>query len=115
VQHSSQIVKPLTVNRTLIMIADDESYDEKRFVKPQSRELKCPICFDIMKNPVQCLKGHNFCRRCILQYLVQSKRCSTCREPTCREILIPNRGICSLIEDAKVYCFSSDTLEGFFK
>lgn len=87
------------------------SYDEMLFTGPQSHHLKCPICLDVMKDPVQCpTHGHTFCRHCILRHLNLSATCPTCREPLEKEKLLPNRLICSLIEDAEVYCFSTETL-----
>lgn len=85
----------------------NEYYDEKLFIKPQSDHLKCPICFNIMKDPVQCpTQGHTFCRYCVSTHLVRNETCPTCQEPLKVEKLIPNRVIRSMIEDAEVRCFT---------
>jgi len=85
----------------------NDSYDEKLFAKPQSDHLKCPICFNIMKDPVTCVsQGHTFCRYCVTRHLDRIETCPTCREPLKKDKLIPSRLIRSLIEDAEVHCFS---------
>jgi len=85
----------------------NESYDEKLFIKPQSDHLKCPICFNIMKDPVTCrTQGHTFCRHCVTMHLDQNETCPTCREPLKKKNLIPSRLVRSLIEDKEVHCFS---------
>jgi hypothetical protein len=85
----------------------NEYYDEKLFIKPLSDHLKCPICFNIMKDPVQCpTQGHTFCRYCVSIHLDRNETCPTCQEPLKIEKLIPNRVIRSMIEDAEVRCFT---------
>jgi len=88
----------------------NESYDEK--LKPQSDHFKCPIYFKIMKDPVQCpAQGHTFCRYCVSNHLDRVETCPTCREPLKKIVLIPNRAIRSVIEDAEVHCFTYEPLE----
>jgi hypothetical protein len=90
----------------------NDSYDEKLFTKPQSDHLKCPICFNIMKDPVTCPgQGHTFCRYCVTRHLDRIETCPTCREPLKKDKLIPSRLIRSMIEDAEVHCFSHETLQ----
>lgn len=85
----------------------DKSYDENLFVKPLSEEFKCPICLNIMNDPVQCpTQGHTFCRRCVSEHLNLAETCPTCREPLTKAQLLPSRLIRSLIEDAEVHCLS---------
>jgi hypothetical protein len=88
----------------------NESYDKNLFTQPLSIHLDCPICFNVMKDPVLCpTQGHTFCRLCILQHLDRSKTCPTCREPLMKDQLLPNRVLLSMIEDAEVHCFSYTT------
>jgi hypothetical protein len=50
------------------------SYDRTLFISSQSDHLECPICFNIMKDPVQCpSEGHTFCRHCISIHLSQTE------------------------------------------
>jgi hypothetical protein len=90
----------------------NKSYDKKSFTQPVNDFLECPICFDIMKDPVLCTaQGHTFCRECVTKHLDQSETCPTCREPMRKEKLLPNRLVRSMIEDAEVHCFSYDFVE----
>jgi hypothetical protein len=82
-----------------------ESYDKKLFILPPNDLLECPICCNIMKDPVLCTaQGHTFCRFCVTKALYRSETCPTCREPL-------KRLVCSLIEDAEVHCFSYEFAE----
>jgi hypothetical protein len=103
------VKRPGTLNKKvrLLIMEANESYDEKLFTKPQSDHLKCSICFNIMKDPVQCTtQGHTFCRYCVSTHLDRDETCPTCREPLKKTKLIPNRAIRSMIEDAEIYCFT---------
>lgn len=97
------------------MIALNFSYDKKLFIQPPSDQFECPICLNIMEDPVQCPEGHTFCRHCISRYLDgdatlpihhNTFTCPTCRGLLTKKTLVPNRLICSLIEDLEVRCFS---------
>jgi hypothetical protein len=80
-------------------------YDKKLFVQALGDQFECPICLNIMKDPVQCPRGHTFCRHCISKHLeVQAKRCPTCREVMTKDRLVPSRIIESLIENSEVHC-----------
>mmetsp|Transcript_11975 Transcript_11975/g.11624 ORF Transcript_11975/g.11624 Transcript_11975/m.11624 type:complete len:394 (-) Transcript_11975:174-1355(-) len=93
------------------MIAN-ESYDDKLFIQPQSDHLKCPICLIIMKDPVLCpTESCSFCRHCVSDHLDNDETCPNCRNPLTKQQLRPNRLICSLINDALVYCFSIEASE----
>ena len=46
--------------------------------------LKCPVCFEVLREPVM-LKGgqactHSFCRECLVKHLERTRNCPTCRE-----------------------------------
>lgn len=94
-----------------------ESYDRNLFILAPNDLLECPICSNIMKDPVQCTaQGHTFCRFCVMKALDWSETCPTCREPLKKDKLLPNRLACSIIEDAQVHCFSYEfTAEGKVK
>jgi hypothetical protein len=68
-----------------------------------------------MKDPVLCSCSHTFCRQCITKHLDRFETCPTCREPLSKENLLPNRSLCSLIEDEEshfLYYEFSDEDEG---
>ena len=61
----------------------EEGYDDSRFeVKdPISSGFHCPICMNVLKDPVMCRKNqHYFCRGCITKHLKNSKNCPTCQD-----------------------------------
>jgi hypothetical protein len=63
------------------MMEANKSYNKKLFTQPENDFLECPICFDIMKDPVFCTaQGHTFCRDCVTRHLDQSKTCPTYRD-----------------------------------
>lgn len=44
-------------------------------------ELRCPICNDPFRSPVNCIQcGHTFCEECIQQWYQQQTSCPVCRE-----------------------------------
>ena len=40
-------------------------YEEERFEHEVDSKLLCPICSNVLKDPVQCQNEHYFCRSCI--------------------------------------------------
>eukprot|EP01038_Epipyxis_sp_PR26KG_P016043 gene16043-21778_t len=48
-------------------------------VKPLDDSFLCPLCLELMTDPVQCRNGHLFCRKCILLSLSIKESCPTCR------------------------------------
>jgi hypothetical protein len=82
-------------------------YDKKWFVQALVDLFGCQICFNIMKDPVQCLTGHAFCHYCVSNQLdIQAKRCPICRVAMKKDRLVPSRIIYSLIEDSEVHCLT---------
>ncbi|XP_010602178.1 tripartite motif-containing protein 5, partial [Fukomys damarensis] len=67
-------------------------------------EVTCPICLELMVEPVSTDCGHSFCKLCITancESTVQEQGVSTC--PVCRvtfqfESLRPNRQVASIVE-----------------
>jgi len=80
-----------------------------RFVHPIPDELKCPICFELLADPVitrEC--GHTFCRDCLAKCIAaarSSSKCPTCRADYDRQVQ-PNRNhvVGSLVENILVWC-----------
>ncbi|XP_070583112.1 breast cancer type 1 susceptibility protein isoform X3 [Erythrolamprus reginae] len=52
-----------------------------RLLRSLQENLDCPICLDLMKEPVSTICGHIFCRFCILKLLDQRKYTTLC--PLC--------------------------------
>ena len=45
--------------------------------------LICPICYNILKDPISCNfteKSHSFCRNCIIQCLKLNNKCPMCKQ-----------------------------------
>ncbi|GAQ81705.1 putative traf-type zinc finger family protein [Klebsormidium nitens] len=72
-----------------------------------SRELRCPICKDVLRDPcftVPC--GHVFCHGCITESLNQGSRAC----PICRTVLersnptVRARTLDNLLSEVKIYC-----------
>lgn len=55
-------------------------WDINRFVDYDEidRELLCPICTDVLDDPVQTECDHNFCRECIIQWLSNGNANNVC-------------------------------------
>jgi hypothetical protein len=80
--HDGEAVEPMKKKQDL----SDEAVS--RIVVPIS--LQCAICMELLKDSVQCVKGHCYCRTCIRKWLFDKSEC-----PTCRVIMIPN-GLCEI-------------------
>ena len=46
-------------------------------------DFKCNICFEVLLEPTTLTCGHSFCRFCLAQWWISSKK-SNC--PVCREV-----------------------------
>ena len=55
-------------------------YAQDRFQTSVDKNFFCPICTDVLKEPVQCHNQHYFCRACITKHLKNSKTCPVCME-----------------------------------
>ena len=76
---------------------------EYEFVDTQVRlleELKCPICIELVSEPVYTSCDHLFCRNCIKD----QPTCPTCRE---RFTTTPDRGSVRIVKAFKVKCPNS--------
>ena len=60
----------------------DQGYDNARFEISVDENYHCPICMNVLKDPVQCRRNeHYFCTSCIKKHLQQnSQSCPSCRE-----------------------------------
>ena len=85
-------------------------YDEERFVTTISRNFLCLICFNVLKDPVLCLRNqHHFCRGCITKHLEISRRCPTCADELTEETLAePQRMIKDYLNELNIRCVYHD-------
>ena len=62
-----------------------EFYDADNLIKKnKADDLICPICLNVLKNPISCSSkknSHSFCKDCIDLYLKESNKCPTCKLP----------------------------------
>ena len=87
-----------------------QGYDEERFVTTINRNFLCLICFNVLKDPVLCLKNHHcFCRGCITKHLENSQRCPTCADELTEETLTePPRMVKDYLNESKIRCVYHD-------
>ena len=65
-------------------------------------EVKCPVCLELLKEPVSTSCGHLFCQNCIKRQPIAT--CPTCRK---RFTTTPDRGIVRIVKAFKVKCPNS--------
>ncbi|XP_062405891.1 uncharacterized protein LOC134096154 isoform X1 [Sardina pilchardus] len=54
-----------------------------------SQDFPCPICLELLKDPVTIPCGHNYCQGCIWECWVRNDGSETVSCPTCRESFTP--------------------------
>ena len=81
-------------------------YEEERFEHEVDSKLLCPICSNVLKDPVQCQNEHYFCRSCIKKHLHEnSETCPMCQDHLTEEILSkPPRILTNMLECLKIRC-----------
>ena len=70
-----------------------QGYEDSRFELslgyPISPSFHCPICMNVLNDPVMCQKNqHYFCRACISKYLSNTHNCPACKEDLSEETLV---------------------------
>jgi hypothetical protein len=75
---SSCILEPITlpffqIPENIITLTEDNEECLKFF--------DCPICFDLLFDPVTSLCGHSFCRQCLSRAIDHNPCCPVCRSP----------------------------------
>ncbi len=50
--------------------------------------IECPICYDIVEDPVITHCAHFFCNECINSHLTRNNNCPVCREPIKKSELV---------------------------
>ena len=81
-------------------------YDEERFASTVNRNFLCPICFNVLKDPVLCPRNqHCYCRGCITKHLENSQRCPTCADELTVEALTePNQMVKDYLNELNIRC-----------
>ena len=71
---------------------------------PPARDLHCPVCWELFRDPVVTAGGHSYCRRCAMQAIAQSGRCPITSTPLSIQQLAPNVLARSIVDDLRVHC-----------
>uniref|UniRef100_A0A8C2BL15 RING-type domain-containing protein n=1 Tax=Cyprinus carpio TaxID=7962 RepID=A0A8C2BL15_CYPCA len=81
-------------------------------------ELMCPVCLDLLKDPVSIQCGHNYCKRCITGFWDQEEQMRVYSCPQCRQTFSPrpalarNTMLAELVEKLKKTRLSADCYAG---
>ena len=82
----TEYIKP--VSNILCYSIDDVVEGKKKF-----DILMCPICLNILNDPISCNsteKSHSFCKQCIEQSLKSNDKCPICREKITDSVILKN-------------------------
>ena len=83
-------------------------YEASRFVKQVDQGLRCAICKEVLKDPVQCCRnGHHFCRNCITENRRHSQNCPTCRDFV-ETLARPQPFLANTLSSLKISCDNSE-------
>ena len=84
-------------------------HHEDRFQTSVDKNFFCPICQEVLKDPVQCHNEHYFCKACITQHLKNSKTCPVCMEKITEETLTePPRIVTGYLDGLIINCDHSE-------
>ena len=84
-------------------------HHEDRFQTSVDKNFFCPICQEVLKDPVQCHNEHYFCKACIAQHLKNSKTCPVCMENLTEETINkPSRIVTNYLEGLIINCDHSE-------
>lgn len=80
-------------------------YSPDRFQTSVDKNFFCPICTDVLKDPVQCHNQHYFCRACITKHLLKSETCPVCMEKLTEKVLAkPPRIVTDYLDGLLINC-----------
>lgn len=81
-------------------------FETERFVNQPVRDaFCCSICFNVLRDAVQCPNEHAFCRTCISRWLSRNSTCPIDRtELTSPQLVRIPRAIKELIEELEIKC-----------
>ena len=91
------------------MASVEEGYDNERFESPVPQNLRCAICLNVLRKPIQCVRNkHSFCQPCITRHLQGTPRCPTCIEPLTLQTLRPSRLVADWLSQLRIHCDNAD-------
>jgi hypothetical protein len=82
------LMKKYNINKKEFIISTlDTYYNRDNIIEKNNNindlyDLCCPICLNILKNPITCSSkkhSHNFCKNCIDEYLKNHNNCPVCK------------------------------------
>lgn len=80
-------------------------YPQERFQYPVDKNFFCPICTDVLRDPLQCHNQHYFCKACIKKHLENAKTCPICVENLTEESLsVPPRIVRDYLNGLIISC-----------
>ena len=85
-------------------------YATDRFKNSVDKNFLCPICADVLKDPVQCQNQHYFCKVCIKKHLEKNaKSCPICVQDLSEETLAePPRILTDYLDGLMISCDHSE-------
>ena len=84
---------------------EEEDLDDTYFVNELPRDLRCPVCLYVLKNPCQLSCGHRFCTKCIENLKEQSEvLCCPVDREMVRGDMFPDMAAKRHINSLKVKC-----------
>ena len=88
------------------MTSPQHGYLDKRFPVVVNANFHCPICFNVLRDPVQCRRNeHYFCLCCITKHLEISQTCPVCQEGlTPKTLKEPSRIVADFLSTLKISC-----------
>lgn len=66
--------------------------------------LLCPLCLDVLDDPVSGACGHASCRECLAQHLSNHSDCPQCRGALSENALVPNVIVRSMVSELRLVC-----------
>ena len=66
--------------------------------------LLCPLCLDVLDDPVSGACGHAACRECLAQHLSNQSDCPQCRAALSQNALVPNVIVRSMVSELRLVC-----------
>ena len=66
--------------------------------------LLCPLCLDVLDDPVSGACGHAACRECLAQHLSNQSDCPQCRAALSENALVPNVIVRSMVSELRLVC-----------
>ena len=73
--------------------------------------LLCPLCLDVLDDPVSGACGHASCRECLAQHLSSHSDCPQCRAALSQNALVPNVIVRSMVSELRLVCPNNPSSE----